>query len=273
MSRRVSFSDEVQHHGCSAPAGQFAHLADGIVLRLDRRRRAQFASERECLFRTVDDHDADRCQRVKKLQGDVAEPTETDECDGVPWFQPADRAFHRMIGGQSCIGMRCDGAWRHSFRQADKVAGLRQEIFGKAAVAREPRKVAVLAVHVLTAPARETGAVGDLGIDDHRIARSEPFDFGTDGDDGTGILVTRYVGKHDRNAIAELAFDNMEVGPAHTGTFDPDDHIIGFPDLRIGDLLEYQILRALQGRVVAVQTRRAHRYLTPFPRSVTAVRL
>ncbi|GBD19060.1 hypothetical protein HRbin27_01563 [bacterium HR27] len=94
-------------------------------------------------------------------------------------------------------------------------------------------------MHIGSATAREARAVRDLGIDDHRIARPEPLDLGTDSDDGTGILVTRYVGKHDRNAIAELPFDDMEVGPADPGPLDPDDHIVRFADLRIGDFLEY----------------------------------
>src|SRR4029453_5297116 len=99
-------------------------------------------------------------------------------------------------------------------------------------------EVAVGAVHVVPGPAVAAEPAGGQGMEDHGVAGGDVADGGAEVVDPAGVLVAEGVGQRRVGVqLVPLAEVEVDVGPAHAGPTDLDDHVEGALDLGLLDVV------------------------------------
>src|SRR5699024_3824105 len=100
-----------------------------------------------------------------------------------------------------------------------------------------PGELRVRTVHVVTRSAGTAEPTGHQGMQDHGIARDDVRNGRADLTHPTGVLVTDDVRQLRRHLVSPLALDDMQVGTAHSGGTDLDEHVERVRDPRIRHLV------------------------------------
>ena len=168
------------------------------------------------------------------------------------------RLLGRPVGRQARIGIGRHVLRRQAARQLDQGSNAGQQILGIAAIGIDAGELALRRVHVVAAPAGEAMAAGDQRMADHRIADLEALDARADLLDPAGILMPHDIGKLHIHLAAPDALDDVQVGAANAGATDADDDVGGLLDLRVGDFLVPDELRAGQRWIEFIKHGRLH---------------
>jgi hypothetical protein len=118
----------------------------------------------------------------------------------------------------------------------------RAEVLMNSAVGVDARETAGLAVHVVAGAAGPAEPAGHQRVQDHRVTGLQMLNRRADRVDPAGVLVPQRVRERDVALGCPLAFDDVQVGPAQTGSADPDDHVERPDGLRLGDILDNRAL-------------------------------
>jgi hypothetical protein len=113
-------------------------------------------------------------------------------------------------------------------------------------------------VHVIAATTRQAMAAGDERMADHRVALLESGDALANLFNPAGVLMPHDIGQIDVGLFAPDAFDDMEIGSAHTGTADANDNVRWIFKARIDDILVTDEFLGAQGFVVPMQNSGFH---------------
>mmetsp|Transcript_2905 Transcript_2905/g.5023 ORF Transcript_2905/g.5023 Transcript_2905/m.5023 type:complete len:318 (+) Transcript_2905:1798-2751(+) len=205
--------------------------------------------------RRVDDDDLSGAHGAQHLNGDMAQATCPDDHRILPGHQVTRGLFRGTVGRQARIGIGRDLLGFEHLWQRNEVARGGDKRLGITAIAIKTGEAA-LAVHILAAPARNTGPVGDFRVHDDRIALFETLDLRADLLDPACVLmaqnerqksVARGVHMRSPNAL-----DHMQIGAAAPCPADPNDHVRALGNHRIGHVLIGQPVLGRQIVIIGV---------------------
>ena len=139
--------------------------------------------------------------------------------------EPPRRLGRGVVGGQSGVGERGDIGRFQRLVDLHDAARRRLEVLGVAAVGVDAGKRVGLAVRIVTRPAGPAQPAGDQRVDDDLVAFLDIGDRRSDRIRPAGVLVPDRVRQLNLRLLGPLALQDMQIGPAHTGSADLDDDV------------------------------------------------
>ena len=222
--------------------GELLDRLDVVAVRQHGLVGADLLGERQRVRVAVDDDDLGGGEGGEALDADVAQPSRALHDRGRARVQQRHRLADRVVGRDTGVGERRDvlrlrlGLELH----AGPCAGA-QVLRHAAVVAGQAGEVVVGALHVLAAPTRRAQPARGERVQDHGVADLDVRDPVADLVDPAGVLVADDVGQLRVHRGRPVAVDDVQVGAAHAGATDLDDHVQRTLELRLRDVVDLRV--------------------------------
>src|SRR3990170_1378099 len=146
-------ADEVEDDVGAAPASQLADRAGGVFLLAEHLVGAELTREPAPPLVGVDRNNRRGPQHADELKRDVADPADADHRRRAARLESWQKLLHGVVRGDAGVRVRRHVDRLDSRRQPEQRSLVDEHVLGEAAVARQPRELMPLAVHVETTPA------------------------------------------------------------------------------------------------------------------------
>src|SRR4029079_15322445 len=150
----------------------------------------------------------------------------TDDHAAVPRGETPGRLGRGVIRRETRVSECGDVGWLERFVDLDHTACRRLEVLGIPPVAVDARERVGLAMHVVAGAAGPTQPTGDQRGHDHLVSFTDIGHRGAYCRYPAGVLVPDRVRQLQVWVLlGPLAFEDVQVGAAHAGAADLDDHV------------------------------------------------
>ena len=187
---------------------------------------AELLGQLERVGVAVDDDDLGRGQRGQALDADVAEAAGADH--DARGARVAAAGYALRTAWYAVMPASASAATSFGWVDGSSFTQARAEVSRYSAIPpslSSPGNVLFDAVHVVAGPAGPAQPAGRRRVQDHRVADGHVGHRGADLVHPAGVLVADRVGQRRAHRLGPLALDDVQVGAAHAGAADLDDHV------------------------------------------------
>src|SRR2546425_7669413 len=233
--------DEVDHDVGAAIPGDVHDLLHGIPAGVDDPVGPHFLGEPKFAFGDVGGDDHGVGHAAEQLKRDVTQTADAHYHDVTPARRPTCGFLDRANRGEPGIGQWGDVIRREVVDSHQRPLGSAKN-FRKASVGGDPGEHEVLAVHVLSDPARAARAVRHDRMHDDLLAFLERGHGVADLLYDAGVFVAQGVRQVHLDFLPPNAFHDMQIGVADARTRDPNQNLARILDSRRFDINDFERL-------------------------------